>query len=395
MAILDFLTVINNPSNPPFLNDLFGQFQSRTGHTIQGNMVGWSTLWRECTNAGIYNKGADLAEIGSTWLEGLVAMQALRSFQPHELNHLGGVQSFVGGSWSAVTVGGDDRVWGIPIRSDVRVLWYWKDMLEDAGLDPETAFSSFAQFPATFDALRSVISTPWAVTTNVVEANTLQVMSSWLWEAGGEFISPNGKQIQFMEPDARRGLTAFFDLHRYMPKDEPAIDGTHNNSMFASRKICATISGPWMLNELINRKIPSDRVGVTMIPGPSFVGGTLLVIYKNCRNVQAALDFMGFLLEKENQIAYSNLMGLLPTRHVAWEDPSLATNPFDQVLYKALSSGRAYPPVSLWGSMEQKLLTAASAVWEKLLRGDSTDVPGLVDQHFGSLARRLQVTLDG
>jgi hypothetical protein len=40
-------------------------------------------------NVGIYRRGADIAELGTTWLESLMAMNVLRPFTANEINRLG------------------------------------------------------------------------------------------------------------------------------------------------------------------------------------------------------------------------------------------------------------------------------------------------------------------
>lgn len=395
MAALDFLTVTDRPENLPIIHRLLDEFQRKTGHSIWENAANWDTLWEENANAAAYGKGADLAEIGTTWLESLVTMKALRPFQTREIEAMGGATSFLPGSWSTVKVGEDKRVWGIPVRSDARILWYWKDMLEEAKLDPATAFSSFEQFPETFEILRNVTPTPWAIPTHVTDTNTLHTLSTWVWQAGGDFISPDGKNPLFTQPESIRGMRAFFGLSRYMPNNNGPIDGTEAKKLFSQRKICATINGPWLLTHLTNRSISLDRVGVTMIPGPSLVGGTLIVIYKHCRNPALALEFINFLLEDENARPYANLMGLLPTRHAIWANEPLASNPIDQAFYQALSHGRSYPAVPRWGMIEQKLLGAISSAWESLLIDNPPTVDAVIDKYFTPLARRLAVTLGG
>src|SRR5687767_3696197 len=50
----------------------------------------WGDIWRELVNIGIYRRGPDIAEIGSTWLESMVAMQSLNPFSAHDINQIGG-----------------------------------------------------------------------------------------------------------------------------------------------------------------------------------------------------------------------------------------------------------------------------------------------------------------
>jgi multiple sugar transport system substrate-binding protein len=392
--MLDFLSVIHDPATRPEINRLLEQFKQTYGHSVQGTFVSWETLWRETTNVGIYKKGADLAEIGSTWLEGLVATDCLRPFTPREIARLGGQDAFLAPGWSAVSIGTGGEVWGIPVRSDMRVLWYWEDLLEQAKLDPQTAFASFKQFPETFETLKTVCPTPWAIVTPASDANSLQTLASWIWEADGKFVAPDGKKILFAEAAARQGMRACFELYRYMPRTPAPLNGDETRRLFAERKICATIGGPWLRDDLASKNIATSGIQATLIPGPSFVGGTVMVIYAHSRVPELALNFIEFITTPEIQIQYGSLVGLFPVRHETWERPPLAGNPLYETLYQALAQGRSYPAIPLWNVMEQKLLGAVGNTWNALLSQDHPDLDALIDENFVPLARRLELMLN-
>jgi multiple sugar transport system substrate-binding protein len=323
----------------------------------------------------------------------LVAMNCLRPFQQKEIERLGGKEAFLPSSWTSVTVGDDEQVWGIPVRSDVRVLWYWKDMLEKAGLDPESAFSSFENFPATFEALKPVCPFPWAAITPVADFRALQVLASWIWKAGGDFLSKDGKSVLFYQKAAREGMHNYFDLHRFIDKEQALSTNAGLEELFLDRRICAAISGPNMLGAPPERR-EDDRVGVTLIPGPSFVGGTVMVIYDHCREAAPALDFLEFIAQPDIQLQYARVMYQLPPRHSTWKLPEVKSDPFLQTLYQALSQGRSYPAAPLWGIVEQKLLSAVAATWDTILRQEKPDVEAAIEAHIGSLAERLELTLN-
>lgn len=394
MTKLDFLTIAHVPDNQLGINRLLDLYQQKTGQTVTGKFANWNAIWRESINVGIYNKGADFSEIGTTWLESLVSMNSLRPFSESDLEQLGGKDSFLPGSWSSTMLGGVGNIWGIPLRADTRVLWYWKDMLEEAGLDPETAFASMDGLPQTFDALRSVIASPWAVPTNSQEANTMQVLASWIWQAGGDLLSADGKKVLFAEPAALKGMRAFFDLYRYMPKLDSPMNATEINRLFSERKICATIGGHWLLVDLENHNIPTDRVGVTLIPGPAFVGGTLAVIYKDCREPESVIRFLKFLLEPQNQLPYSRVLGLLPTRRDTWGAAYMPQDALHKALYQAVLQGRSYPSAKLFGIIEQRLFSTVGSAWGELFSQKNPDVGRIIEDHFAPLARRLQVMAD-
>ena len=98
------------------------------------------------------------------------------------------------------------------------MIFYWRDILEQAGIDEAGAFQSVEQMDRTLACLQSHgIATPWAVTTRRT-SNTLYNISSWVWGAGGDFMSADGKWMLVAEPEVRAGLAQYYRLYRYMPQ---------------------------------------------------------------------------------------------------------------------------------------------------------------------------------
>ena len=352
MSIVEFLTVILDQGSIPHIHNLFDQFQQEKGVAVDASFADWDSVWRELVNIGIYQRGADVAEVGTTWLESLVAMNALRPFSSAEIARFGGESAFIPATWSGTSFSGDDQIWGIPIRCDVRIIWYWKDMLERAEVDPETAFESIQNTEETLAKLKSVIDTPWGIATAASDPNIIQAMATWLWAFGGDFVTPNCDKVLLMEPAALEAMRAYFGLYPYVPK------GTLG---FAQRNVAAIMAGPWMLQDFVRQGFSDediDRIGISVTPGPPFVGGTVLSIWQHTRQnrrVNDALEFIEFMTRPEVQVEYCPHLGLLPTRKEAWEMPSMVNAPHYKVIRRALSMGRGLPAVPLWGMVEEKV----------------------------------------
>jgi hypothetical protein len=48
------------------------------------------TAWEELTKIGLYRSGPGVSQVGTTWLEELVATDAVRSFTDEEVDSMGG-----------------------------------------------------------------------------------------------------------------------------------------------------------------------------------------------------------------------------------------------------------------------------------------------------------------
>jgi multiple sugar transport system substrate-binding protein len=395
---LEFLTILHEEPNRPRVEALFDRFQKEQKIGIDASYVDWDALWRKLVNISIYKKGADVAEVGTSWLESLVAMNSLRPFSPREVGYFGGKNAFLTSAWETSSIRGDSQVWAIPVRSDVRMIWYWKDMLEEAKVDPATAFETLGNVQQTLDALKSVMPTPWCVATASSELNSIQTLASWIWATDQDFVTANGKQVPLDTPAAVAGLKAYFDLHAYMPKGDAQLDGNKVLDKFVHREIAATVAGPWMLlSSLKNANVPPDQaalVAAALPPGPSFVGGTVLVNWNHGLQNQEVMEFIKFMTSAETQKEYGPVVGLLPATQAAWSLPPYSDDPHYQVLYKALSQGRILPAVPLWGMIEDKLIGAINAVWTDLLTGDEQlETEQVIAQHFEPVINRLNLSL--
>lgn len=71
---MEFLTVNTPELATERMQAELIRFGKEKGNPVNLVQVDWDSIWRELLNVAIYRRGADIAEIGSTWLESLVAM---------------------------------------------------------------------------------------------------------------------------------------------------------------------------------------------------------------------------------------------------------------------------------------------------------------------------------
>ena len=59
-----------------------------------------------------------------------------------------------------------------------------------------------------------------------------------------------------------------------------------------------------------------------------------------------------------------------------------------------MQTGKSFPTMRLWGSIEEKLITTISKIWEELFEDPDQDLDGCLQKHFDALAARLNVVLE-
>lgn len=347
-------------------------------------------------NIGIYKRGADLSEVGTTWIGSFVSMNVLRSFAPAEIEQIGGKSAFLPTAWQTTSLIGDTRVWAIPFMSDVRVIFYWRDLLEKARVDEASAFASFENLEETFNRLKKIIPFPWAVPTDLSTQDTLHNASSWVWAVGGEFVRSDGRKTGFALPEALTALKAYFGLSRFMPQDAHPISDERMVSLFRQRQVAAIVCGPWLLPYLQEQPGFSEHasdVGIALPPGPSFVGGSDLIVWRHVRYEDECIELIRQLVSTQAQIEFCPASGLLPVRMEALADPFYANDPYNKILVEALQKGRIPTPFTLWGMVEDKLSTSFAQVWSDIFTRPDEDLDMILVRHLGGLARRLDMML--
>lgn len=390
-----------------YLNqEVIGRFSQQRRVPVKTITYGWDSIRKDLVNIGVYKTGADLSEVGSTWVPSLTSMNALRPFSLPEVARLGGESTFVPAAWQSTTMVGDSQVWAIPFWCDLHVIYYWRDMLEQVGVDEETAFQSPKQMCQTLDALREITPTPLAFQTERHEL--VYMAASWLWQAGADFISPDGKSVLLDRPEAFTGLKGFFDLFRYLwpiqgdLNHQWPIQGDLNSAhatvreLFFKRKVAAVVSGVWFSSDLwewwMSGKLPDfvDQLGIASLPGPTFVGGFNLVVWNHSYMERRALDLIAELVSLPVQQELHR-RSVLPARLDALNALSSSQWPFADVFIKSLKTGKSLPTMPSWGLIEQRL----ADTFRQIMRGvqSKADVDAVLSKQIPPLVNRLNSML--
>lgn len=397
---MEFLTVDTPEIATLRLQSEMERFRQDKGQPVDLVRFGWENIWRELVNVAIYRQGPDIAEIGSTWLESLVAMQSLNPFPARDINHIGGKEIFFPAAWQNVAMSNKTEIWGIPFRADARVIFYWKDLFENASVDASKTFLTAERMAASFAKLQKAGIPAWIAPTNNVRT-TIYSIASWIWGAGGDFLSPNGRQTDFCSPAALRGIHAYFDLLRFMPQQTLPFTDEDALQLFFARKAAAMVAGPWLLNSIrlqgdMEKWMP--HLGIAPLPGPSFVGGTLLVMWKHSKYPTEAVELIRRLTSIEFQSEYCHISGLLPVRQDLWTDQFINSQEYLPVFNQVIRTGRGLHPTPLWGIIEDRLCNTLGAIWHDLyalkMPGKQIDtLDGIIAKHLELLSTRLDITL--
>jgi multiple sugar transport system substrate-binding protein len=395
MAEIEFSVMEGAPGDANNLLPLLEAFEKQ--YHIHVNLTGitWDKGWTEIVKFGIYGHGPDVSAIGTTWIGSLAAMQALRPFTPQQVRALGGAESFFESSWRTGFLPNDPTPWAIPWLGDALVLYYWKEALEKAGvLDFEAAFATDAALMETLEKLRkSGIAHPLALNVTKLEI-ILHEAAHWVWSAGGDFISPNFQQVAFNQPAAMQGWKNYFDLQPFIsPKWLSAA--TASGDSFIAEESAIQMGGPYAgVVDIHQRPESSKRLGIALAPETAYVGGASFVIWKYSLRNEEAFELVRFLSSQPTRIPASPHSHELPTRRDAINMPSVEIDIFHRTYLQAMQTGRSFPTMRLWGSIEDKLIAGISNIWAELFANPDQDLESCLHKHLDPLAQRLNIVLE-
>jgi multiple sugar transport system substrate-binding protein len=388
--------VKNPPDTMGELQKLLAFFEAKTRIHVNVTVFPWSTAWTAISRYATSGSGPDVSEVGTSWMGDLVEKNALANFSPSDIARLGGETNFYPQVWQTCSVLGNEAIWAIPWITEIRSLYYRRDYLEKAGVDPTSAFKSAEALNQTLAKLRaSGIEQPWAVTSRRA-MNTLHFVCSWIWGAGGDYFSPDGKTMTLTRPETVDGMVAYYSLKQYLGPFASRMSDLLASTTFWGGQSAVMIDGQWALSVQRRTSNPDviKNVEVTQVPGIPYIGGSNLVIWKYCKEPHAALELVNFLNSPEVVLSFQKYAGHLPGRKDIFRSfIAQQTDPVYNVFEEALHIGRPFPSVPHWGRFENKMVETLGLIWEDWLNMPSENLRDIVTRRLKQLEEAVETGL--
>ena len=279
-------------------------------------------------------------------------------------------------AWAEATY--KDKVYALPFDTDTRALWYNKDIMAEAGLDPEKP-------PTTLDELRKATA---ALTTKDSNGQVTrygfnplydQAWSyTWGFAFKGEFQDPATKKITTAHPNNIKAMQFVKDFVDEIGVDNidamiTACAGTacnDQNDYFWTGQSAMTCSGNWKVAQAHKYK-PDVKYGVVPFPGPdgpapfaSWAGGWSWAIPKGFKDVEDAFDALSYLCGPEGQLKYNKDTYHIPTNVKASQDPFFREDPWHAVFMDLLPVSHTRPPIP-----------KGSLLWDSLFKAFRDEIP--------------------
>jgi multiple sugar transport system substrate-binding protein len=370
------LWIMNNGPHPvEDTQRILQPFEQRTGIDVDVQLVGWDVQFDRIRNAAVSGEGPDITQAGTTQVPFFAALGGFEDVSAR-IGDIGGSGAYAPGVWKTTQVVGQDGTYAVPWFTEARAIYYRKDALQKAGVDPSTAFSTWDSFRTTLEAINQKVPS--------LDGEAIQPFGSpgkkafdlvhhvmpFVWDAGGAELNADGTKSAIDTPQAEQGVDFMARLIQdgLYDKSQLERDGTQVENQFKGGRLAVWMGGPWVLGSVTRADDDTwsagarKNVGIAPMPagptgkGYTFVGGSNLMVFKSSKHKDAAWELVKYLSSDQVQRSYADLLGMFPARlspqkQIGSEDAN------HEAFLKAIEQGRTYAPIPQWGQIENAYKT--------------------------------------
>lgn len=396
MEEIELSVMVHTPQTANILRQLLQEFQVASGIHVNLTCLDWVTARAELNKSALYHRGPDVSEVGSTWVPDLISMNVLSPLLPYDTQGMVKGNDFARAAWSTVQMPEDNYPWALPWHAETYIIHYRKDLLAKAELDETTAFATHAEIEKTAARLAERgISVPVELTLQTDRYGMLHTLASWVWAYGGDFLSKDGKRLLLNQPKSMQALSAYFALLQYASESgrQEMREKTHTPLFHLGHSAITFGTVRMAMPESAVPNQVKENWGWAGLPQPCFVGGSNIVIWKHTHNKRAALKLVEFLTSPDTLSRVNPQMATLPPRLDVLRTSQFTENPMYRVMGHAITHGRAYPPLRLWGLVEEKLVSALLQIGAELLESPKEKASEIIESGVATVTRRVDMLL--
>jgi multiple sugar transport system substrate-binding protein len=357
---------------------------------VRVQQIPWNAAHEKLLTAFAGDATPDLCQLGNTWIPEFVALDALvpldeRVAASRKIERA----DYFPGLWETNQVG--ETLYGIPWYGDTRVLFYRRDLLEQAGFSqpPET----WEEWLVAMRAIkRQVGADRYAL---LIPTNEWEQPSIFALQTGADMLRDDGRYGDFQSPEFRRAFEFYVGL--FTEGLAPNVRNTEVSNVweeFARGYFAMYITGPWNIGEF-RRRLPAemqDKWATAVLPRPvasqfsvSQAGGCGLVMFRRSPRQDAAWQLIEFLSEPAQQARFYELTGNLPPRESSWQLGRLLEDSQVRAFHDQLEHAAPLPRVPEW----EQITTAIMHAGQAAIAGRVS-----IDQALATLNQNVDVFLD-
>jgi len=227
------------------------------------------------------------------------------------------------------------KTYGIPVTFGNMALFYNKQILEDAGIQPPTTWE---ELEAAAVKVTDPSKNQYAMTGNLL-AEPPTVISyeifPYILQAGGKIIADN--RAAFNSPEGVQALEFYKRLVKDLKVTTPGelIAGEkEKRANFSAGNIAFMFEGPWGV-AIQQKANPDLKFGVVPLPTGKTTGtiaqGSVLTLAAKSKNKDAAFKFLEFMGSAEGQLIWDKATNFFPYNKITMQDEYFQSNEYLKV----------------------------------------------------------------
>jgi multiple sugar transport system substrate-binding protein len=367
---ITFWVMNNGPQPVQDTERIVAPFERQTGVHVNVKLVGWDIQLDRIKNAAVSGTGPDVTQAGTTQVPFFAALNGFSDLSG-DTSQIGGSGGYAPAVWSTTQVAGENGTWAVPWFTETRSIYYRKDVLKKAGIDPKTAFTTWDAYLNTLKTIKAKVPqidgkpiAPFGYPGKKA-FDLVHDLMPFVWGAGGSELSADHKTSTIASPQAQQGIDFLASLIPQGLFDKSMLekDGQGVEDAFKGGRLATYIGGVWILSTIKRADdktwSPAARanVGVAPMPAgpsgkaPAFIGGSDLMVFKSSKHQAAAWALVKYLSGDAVQKQYAGLMGMFPAKLTAQQQEG-TSDPAHQAFYQAIQNGRSYAPIPQWAQVE-------------------------------------------
>jgi multiple sugar transport system substrate-binding protein len=225
----------------------------------------------------------------------------------------------------------DGSYFQLPFVQNSVLLWYNKQLLADAGIEPPTNWDELraAAESLTKDGVYGILVT--GSKSHVTQHGLYSLMLS----NGGDIVDrETGETVIFDQPETVEALDFYADLAQFSPPGSMGYDRPEAQAAMTTGRIAMFIYGSWLGGALQEAGTDVfDQFGVVPVPvnqgpGGSFMGNATLVGFKDADQVEAGKRFLEFMMRDDNYVKWlvADPTSYIPVTAGAQQSPEYLDN---------------------------------------------------------------------
>ncbi|WP_414573893.1 ABC transporter substrate-binding protein [Nostoc sp. CCY 9925] len=287
-------------------------------------------------------------------LDDRVSKQDLAAFSPKDLE---------GGRYQ-------DKLYRIPMRSDVGMLYYREDLIKQAGLKPPETFADLMQIS---QVLQKKDQVNWGYVWQGRQYEGLVAMFVEVLDGfGGFWVNPDTLEVGLDRPETLRAIEFLRSTvtQGVSPSGVTTYQEEDTRRLFQSGQVAFLRSWPyaWPLAQAENSPI-RGKIGIKPMvhapgkTGAACLGGWGIGISKTSRHPEEAWKAIQYFTSEEAQRRFILTAGYVPSRRDLFTDPEIvAKYPHYRQLLEAVDNAVLRPPIAQYAQTSdilQRYLSAA------------------------------------